>query len=178
MTGEVFQGVHVTTCHNNKKLLFPRQAPSPFVLEGLWTGAGRTRWQSWNWILSLGGILFHVTEWPGRLVGCAVTSLDREPFSNTHKHTLKYICSLFLPYVSSLRTLHRRTFTCRHSQRPSPCSPSIAIERSISHFTASYTFLCHSQLLLHSNGRLAQQRRPRGSSPSLLLTHTISNTHQ
>ena len=120
--------------------------------------------------------MFHVTEWPGRLVGCAVTSLDREPFSNTHKHTLKYICSLFLPYVSSLRTLHRRTFTCRHSQRPSPCSPSIAIERSISHFTASYTFLCHSQLLLHSNGRLAQQRRPRGSSPSLLLTHT-SQTH-
>lgn len=48
----------------------------------------------------------------------------------------------------------------------------MAIERSISHFTASYTFLCHSRLPLHSNSRLAQQRRPRGSCPSLPLTHT------
>lgn len=56
-----------------------------------------------------------------------------------------------------------------------PRSPSMAIERSISHFTASYTFLCHSRLPLHSSSRLVQQRRPRGSCPSLPPTHT--HTH-
>lgn len=58
-----------------------------------------------------------------------------------------------------------------------PRFPSMAIERSISHFTASYTFLCHSQLALHSNGKLAQQRRLQGSCLSLPLTNTYTQTH-
>lgn len=59
----------------------------------------------------------------------------------------------------------------------SPHTPSMATERSISHFTASYTFLCHSQLQLHSSCRLAQQRRPQGSCPSLPPKHTYTCIH-
>lgn len=57
------------------------------------------------------------------------------------------------------------------------CSPSMGIARSISHFTASYTFLCHSQPPVHSSSRLGQQRRPQGSCLSLPLLHTNTHTH-
>lgn len=59
-----------------------------------------------------------------------------------------------------------------------PAHLSMAIERSISHFTTSYTFLCHSWLPSHSNGKLVQQRRPRGTCLSLPFTDTHTQIHR
>lgn len=142
--------------------------------------AGRAETEYYHW----GESCFMLPSGQAGSLGAPSLHLTGNTFQ-THTRTQAYIKRYLLFLVFFLMccfyapsTDERCTFTCRHSQRHSPCSPSIAIERSISHFTTSYTFLCHSQLLLHSNGRLAQQRRPRGSSPSLLLTHTLSNTHQ
>lgn len=117
----------------------------------------------------------------GQLAGCTVTSADtrsslsdslRDKFITTSAHLNESRPFRFLPSFSKALLTFNMLYIHKHWPLNPPYSSSTAIERSISHFTASYTFLCHSQLPVHSNSRLAQQRRPRGSCPSLPHTHT------
>lgn len=77
----------------------------------------------------------------------------------THSHSISKtsaLASLSADLIyRALRSFHGTH--AAHSNRsvrrfallpPLPHSPSMAIERSISHFTVSYTFLCHSKLPL------------------------------
>lgn len=135
--------------------------------------------------------MFHVTERPGQLAGRPITSADRNTFqTHTGKsyiltstqvsiQSILHLAVFFLERLkgstclSQTHAVHSHTSTDRFVPLP-PTHPPI--KRSISHFTASYTFLCHSRLQLHSNSRLAQQRRLQGSSPGLPLTHTHKHT--
>lgn len=109
-------------------------------------------------------------------------------------HTETSFCFTRASYVKRNNSFHFNSWNelpqpraARSDGRPGPFIPphslAMAIERSISHFTACYTFFCHSQLPLHSNSRLGQQWRPQGSFPepsahTHVHIHTHTHTHK
>lgn len=165
-------------CHNNKKLLFPHQAPSPFVLEGLWTGqtgrAGRTETEYYHW----GESCFMLLS--SKLWALSQRQTEQSSVKNSKQQMTSMEAPDFLLPLTFFYSLISENCTPSETHLLTAsfsCSPSMGIARSISHFTASYTFLCHSQPPVHSSSRLGQQRRPQGSCLSLPLLHTNTHTH-